>query len=442
MKKSHIAAALMVTLLAASRVPAEPEPVPPISGEQLEQWISSQDMQLQDLLAGILPESAGYFITGPLDPAYDGDLDGMSFYRTVRVVCPDLPMRDSALFRLQIQSSVQVLEVAVDSVASVTREDSTGYRGAFAVMRHGANIDTVQVITYQQLRWLIWARRTLFGDTSGVDMDRLREYARAVSRYLQAMDRCKPNTDGRVGCWDPQSGLPPETEVTILESGVLPQSLALYAPDPDYVIEGYDNYKSFLRSYRPIYTDFARGVVSFVPSDSLRNALIRRSPREAYRNKEAAKLQEEFDEFLQQRGGNWTIIATLTAEAFDTLVPGEYFFAVGLDGSVRFGRELPREEVKRIEETTGRKPARANHAFLFPGEPVLTAGAFFVEVGDDHRIAAINAQSGHYFYSNIQPSIREDIAERSDHYLLTLGHFLQALESLGIPYENAAISKM
>ena len=53
----------------------------------------------------------------------------------------------------------------------------------------------------------------------------------------------------------------------------------------------------------------------------------------------------------------------------------------------RFAFEKPREEVERIEQETGRKVPRANHAFLFPGEPVLTAGAFFVALDPDpaHR---------------------------------------------------------
>jgi len=101
-----------------------------------------------------------------------------------------------------------------------------------------------------------------------------------------------------------------------------------------------------------------------------------------------------------------------------------------------------REEVERIETETGKKVPRANHGFLFPGEPILTAGAFFIEAKPAPRITHVNAQSGHYFYSNVSETIREDIAVHSDEYLLTLGHFFRALDHLGIPYDSVLVSKM
>jgi hypothetical protein len=134
---------------------------------------------------------------------------------------------------------------------------------------------------------------------------------------------------------------------------------------------------------------------------------------------------------------------SLTTAGFDTLQPGEYFFAVGLSGKIRFGYEMLREEVERIETETGRKLPRANHSFLFPGEPIMTAGAFFIRRRNGKPyIDHINAQSGHYFYSNVSPTIRDDIAERSDHYLLTLGHFFAALDRLNIPHASVLIWKL
>jgi hypothetical protein len=88
--------------------------------------------------------------------------------------------------------------------------------------------------------------------------------------------------------------------------------------------------------------------------------------------------------------------------------------------------------------------ARANHAFLFPGEPVLSAGAFIVadDLSGHRTILVANAQSGHYFYSNVTATIRADITDRSDEYLMTLGHFLAALERLGVPTGGLVLSKM
>ena len=136
------------------------------------------------------------------------------------------------------------------------------------------------------------------------------------------------------------------------------------------------------------------------------------------------------------------VLRTLTSEVFTTLEPGEYFFVVGLSGKIRFGRELLREEVERLEKKTGKEVPRANHAFLFPGEPVLAAGAFFIEERESPYLARVNAHSGHYFYSNVTATIRKDIVERSDEYLMTLGYFFRALDRQGIAYDSVLISKL
>ena len=75
-------------------------------------------------------------------------------------------------------------------------------------------------------------------------------------------------------------------------------------------------------------------------------------------------------------------------------------------------------------------------------EAVLSAGAFFIDDVTEPKLVKVNAQSGHYFYSNIQETIREDIAKRSDYYLLTLDHFFKALDRIGIVYDDILISKM
>lgn len=250
-------------------------------------------------------------------------------------------------------------------------------------------------------------------------------YLEAVSDYLYSLD----------------TGWLDAPEPKAVDYG-LPDSLDFYAPPPDYVIQGYEDYLNFLHAHDTIRLDFAYGLTEFVPSDSLWDAMIENAPRAAWPNKEWPMLQHEYKKFFE-RGGDVRVMQTLTHEGFDTLSAGEYFFAVSVAGKVRFGRELLREEVERIEEATGKKVPRANHAFLFPGEPVLTAGAFFIDsTADGHRLSHINAQSGHYFYSNVAPTIREDIPLRSDEYLTTLGHFFKALDDLGIPHDSVVVSKI
>jgi hypothetical protein len=170
-------------------------------------------------------------------------------------------------------------------------------------------------------------------------------------------------------------------------------------------------------------------------------ALKREAPRVAWPNKEAPPLQSDFREYFE-RGWDRTEVYTLTRSIVARLEPGAYFYAVGLNGRIRFASETPREEVERVEVQSGREVLRANHPFLFPGEPVLMAGAFFVERRSGPRIVRVNAHSGHYFYSNVTETVREDIALHSDEYLLTVGHFLAALDREKIPCDGILISKM
>lgn len=388
----------------------------PWEGETFEQAIAAQNGGLQDTLRLIIPDHFGCLVTGPLDITLPDSAFG---FHTVRIVTPDIQLQERTLEQLERSDLLSVTRVdrAYDTSFAAF---PPGIRGALVILEDGREIS---VFTAAQLRFLLWYRDNLHPMLSDVDTADAWPYARAVSSYLDAIEMEEPAT-------------PP-----VADSFGLPATVDLYAPAPDYVIQGYQNYKDFLQAHAAIYTDFVKGVLGFIPTDSLSFILKATAPKAAFPNKEFPKLQEELREFFE-RNGDFATMQTLTRAGFDTLRNGEYFFAVGLNGTVRFGRELLREEVKRIESETGKKAPRANHAFLFPGEPLLTAGAFFVHVVDSlPRLSELNAQSGHYFYSNVTPTIREDIAEKSDYYLLTLGHFLDALDSLGIDYSGVLIRK-
>jgi hypothetical protein len=164
------------------------------------------------------------------------------------------------------------------------------------------------------------------------------------------------------------------------------------------------------------------------------------APDEAFVNKESDLLQQEYQEFLE-KGGSMLMMQTLTATAFDTLARGEYLFAVGPSGKVRFGREISRAEAAKIEAETGRSLPRLNHAFLFPGEAILSAGTFYIDSREDPKLVAVDAGSGHFFYSNTRETIYEDVSQRSNYYLYTLGHFFESLSQMEIPHSNILISK-
>jgi len=380
--------------------------------------MSAQAKTVQTKLTGMFPESEGYAVAGPMALIASGDDRIDRIFAAVRVLCLNPALLGAAETRLQEAHGLEVRNL-ISHIETADQSGPAGFRGVVAEVTLEGMTCTIRLATPQQTRFLIWASQQTLPFS-----DHLSPYAIAVSDYLYAVDT------GNVFAYPP-----------LATAFGLPEAVDIYANPPDYVIPGYDNYMGFLLSHRAIHTDFAAGLLAFIPSDSLRLALRDGAPAEAYPNKEWPMIQQEYRKFFD-RGGDLRAINTLSRTGFDTLQAGEYFFAVGMNGAIRLGRELSRAEVERRETETGRKLARANHAFLFPGEPVLTAGAVFIERNaGGPRISELTAQSGHYFYSNVSATIREDITLRSDHYLLTLGHALKALDSLGIPCDTVLVRK-
>lgn len=408
--KRFVANIIILSILGVSLFAAEP----PITGGDFDRWIEKQNLALQDTLSVLLPESEGFAVTGPLDP-FAGVPEGNAVvYENVRVVASDV----YTLVRAEA-----TIKREFSSARLVKHHKPLCDEAAFDLVV-GNRAYTVILTTIQQTRFHIWLNEAVKDGYLDEPSAARNSYSVTVCSYLAAVD----------------SGFV-TVEPPAVDSFEIDPEFDFYAEPPDYVIQGYQNYKDFLYSHAEIETDFAHGIYAFVPTGETLRSMLDGALPEAYPNKEAAMLQHELREFFE-RGGEMASINTLTAKGFDTLSTGEYFFCVGLSGKIRFGRELPREQVKEIEERTGRKIPRANHAFLFPGEPVLSAGAFFIDEDYETRLVKANAQSGHYFYSNINESIREDISERSDRYFKSLGHFLRALDSLGISYDDVLLSKL
>jgi hypothetical protein len=383
-----VVAAVAVTVVAASAIAG---PKDPIRGAAFEKLIAAQNLEFQDYLRTLLPEEAGFVVAGPLDPSFDAGSEHDTLYQLTRVVCPSAAYCDSSAYVFEKTYPAEIRDIK--AVGWPKSHCYRGHCGRVAVLDFGGRNTPVLFLSFQQNRWLVWWRRVVL--MGGADPGALKRFSESVVYHLCSSDRGAVPKDSSNPPSAADYGLPPE--------------LDLYPPRPDYVIQGYQNYKDYLDEYADIETYFADGILAFVPTDSLLGVLK---------------------------------IRTLTAEVLKTLEPGEYFYAVGLNGRIRFAYETPREEVERIEKETGKKMPRANHAFLFPGEPVLTAGAFFVGHDPDRKIVEVDTHSGHYFYSNITDTIRDDIARRSDDYLLTIGHFFNALDREGIPYDHILISKM
>lgn len=393
--------------------------VAPITGENFERLLSAQHVDLQEKLTSLFPESEGFMVNGPLDPLQSGESCLYRLMNSLQVVCLDNEAQNEAEALFQISP-------LFDPAESFSITDSScllplGADLFLGSIKEADSAADVLICTINRVRWLIWVKRIMADPSFSIEDEILIKYIMLIGRYL---DGNTPNAD------------PPLAR----SFGVLPR-LDFLAPQPDYVIQGYQNYKDFLFSHAEIKTDFTSGILAFVPTAATLAMFEDEVPRAAFRNKEAAALQHEYRKFFR-RGGNLRIIQTLTRTGFDTLTTGEYFFAVSPGGTIRFGRELLREEVTRLEKETGQKVPRANHAFLFPGQPILTAGAFFIDERAEQKLVKVNAQSGHYFYSNLTSSVKEDISLRSDGYLLSLGHFFRALKRLEIKYDQILIRKL
>lgn len=414
-----ITALFLLILFAALSVHAGPKD--PITGADFDSYINLQNIELQNALRAALSEEQGYIVVGPLDPRVT-DEKAQKYYRTVRVICPNIESQMGSMNLISAKSGFSIKNSS-SFIEKPKKDALSGYRGIVLELEYNGKAYTVQIQTLEQLRYLIWAKNNLISPANPDDIKHLNDFAIQVSEYLYLIDKLKIDAH------------PPKPS-----DFNLPENTGLYAPAPDYVIDGYQNYKDYLFSHAEIATDFTMGVLGFLPTAKTMEELKTNTQAIAYPNKEAPLLQEEFKKFVE-RGGSMSYMRTLTKDLFDSLEPGEYFFAVGMNGNIRFGRELTREEVAIIEES-GKKPARANHSFLFPGEPIMTAGAFFIGCEGPGHLTAVNTQSGHYFYSNITATIKEDIAERSDSYFITIGHLFNVLDSLGIDYDGAVISKL
>jgi hypothetical protein len=419
-KKFNLSTHVIVIWLAIASFSAA-GPKDPVEGTGFSNYISHQNSGLQKGLRAVFTEENGYIVAGPIDPNISNP-DLKLFFGTVRVICPNIESVLGAVDKLKTLQGVSVTS-SRNFVQYSLADSLPGFRGVWVSFGFNEKEFTIQFQTANQLRYLLWAKN-IFGDSANSKNDvNLVKYAAAVSDYLYLIDQ------GNLEATPPA--------VAAFE---LPSILDFYAPAPDYVIPGYQNYKDYLFSYAEVSTDFAKKVLGFVPTKETLDNLKAAAPARAFPNKEVELLQEELRKFLE-RGGVLSSLRTLTKQIFDTLSAGEYFFAVGLNGNIRFGKELTREEVTKIE-ATGLKLARANHAFLFPGEPVLTAGAFFIACDSNGRLERVNTQSGHYFYSNITPTIKEDIAVLSDSYFLTIGHFFTILDALGIVYSDVVVTKL
>ena len=230
--------------------------VGPISGERFERLLDAQDTVLQRRLESIFPGEQGFLVTGPLDPLTDYYADLKPYFNCVRVVCPDLEHYDNTDKLLN-----QAIKDGFVNPVALKNEVNVGGMYAF---KNGDAVDSFLVVTLQQTRFLIWLRQAAaLNDGMSVRREPLNGYIDAVSVYLARID------SGRFDAPSP-----------VAADFGLDTVYDIYAPSPDYVIEGYQNYKNYLHGFAAIKTNFISGVTAFVPTSETLANVTAAAPRE------------------------------------------------------------------------------------------------------------------------------------------------------------------
>ncbi len=381
-----------------------------VTGSAFEAFVRAQDTSFQRQLEQILPDSLGYQVTGPIDPATPCAEEMRWVFRSVRVICPDLESVKPAIERLR-ESKLFRVRKTKEQINKAKGSSPSGFRGVIVSGLFNKLEKVVVLQTVQQTRWLVWARGALLKRTDSEQRPGLKQYSLALSNYFHHLDTR-------------QNDFPAPRAVDFDVS----DDSDPFSPAPLEIIDDPESFQALLDSNRVLKVDFARHMSGFVPTGPLLDKFIADAPRIAFTNKGGALFQRQIQAFCE-KAEPWRSLQTLSRSTADSLELGEYFFAVGMSGKIRFGH-VPQEG----------QPV-ANETFLFPGEPVLTAGRFSVCCRKPGRILKVSTLSPEYFYSNLAPTIRDDIAQRSDQYVSTLGHFLEAMQRLGLPTKEMVISK-
>jgi hypothetical protein len=374
----------------------------PRSGSRLDSTSAGEDTSLTRFITDILPDSTYFCIAGALDPNRNAASETALLFETVRIICPDLTAMQQAVRALKDCKEIKIKKLRHD-IEKARTADPAGYRGITVRFVWQDQEKSIQLITFQQLRWLLWAS-TIPSNDSKADTKAGRSYAIAVSDYLDSFDRGASLA-----------------KIPLATDFGLPQRYDLYQPLADDEI-------AFTDAVAEITTSFANGITAFSPTDSALTEFKQLATGETFTESDRSMLQWQCREFFSS-GQGLADIKTLSSESLRQLEPGSYAFAVGADSTVRFAK---------ITQPNARRWSQSPHALLFCNQPVLTSGNFGIERDTTAHIARINICS-HTLLGNL--ATETEPRRLSDRRLTTLGHFFQALDRLGIPHHGILISK-
>jgi len=363
-----------------------------------------------------LPTDSGFFVLGPLDLSADLPDTTDLVRTTIRILAPDPRASRGVTRRLWVPTGGVALEELQPS-DTLPHELPPGYPGRFLKGTIVGEDVLVQVFTVQEHRWLLWARRAQIADITEEVSGPVADYARAVTRYLAAVDSGQE-----------VSG-PPSASQYGLES-----LYDLYSQPPAAVIRDRQGYLSLLERHRTFTLGSeVKDVYGFVPGPVLLAWMEEQAGGVLFPNRDGeVSLQYRYRDF-QQAGGDWTGRPLLTATVLPRLHPGRYVFVVDRYGFLRVGS---------IDRTAIPISSDATAAMLAHGDQVLVAGTLLLSAEQGPiRVREIDINSEEYFFSNLSMSLYQDVEDRSDRYVISLGHALKALDLGRVPRDDIVLKK-
>lgn len=371
---------------------------------------------LMQTLHEVFPSDKGWFLEGPLGVAPGTPEKAVKYFEQPRLVLPNVDAVQPALGRLYAATSRLPLRKVHRYDEDPGVDGLPGFRAIWCETEDEEQVGFA-ILTPNQNRFLIWARDAFYPAFQVDTIEpKVRDwYARSVSEHLASLEMGVP------GSYPPKA-----------EERMLPEWFDLYPPAPKRVIADDERFVEFLLLQSEFRIWELTGIVAFVPTDETLNRFIDSAPDSTVPNDEPFLIQDQYRN-LQAEGGREASVNNLTADGFDTLAAGEYLFAVDRFGRIRIahGGE-PVQPTKYVQ----------THALLFPGEEVLTAGWLAIRQRDSvNYIHSVDAFSRTYFYSPYEQTIRTDMTDRSNDFILTLGHLFESLKRLGLSAEGVLIRK-
>ncbi|HSG99459.1 MAG TPA: hypothetical protein VLB27_05390, partial [candidate division Zixibacteria bacterium] len=310
---------------------------------------------MQTLLR-IYPEGNGWFVEEPLGVAEHTPEKAEPYFRTFRVVVPNLESLELAVARALSAANTLPIKRVHRFDRKPTAPDFAGFRGVWCELENSEQIG-FSIVTPNQNRFLIWAKYQYFpawGDES-INHKTRDAYARDVSQYLAGIDAGVPDNDPPVAT---QRQLPDSLDIyTGAEGTALPAR-----------IDGLRSRYQQIRKNEEIRAWGLKNVKLILPTVAGIADIIDTAPDTLWPNREIGLLQHDWRHYVSEAGLRPQEIRCATAGNVRLEESAVYLYAVDRYGRLRY---VPAQDV--LGDSAFALPAFGYsittvgaHALLFP----------------------------------------------------------------------------